>query len=308
MDVNSLWAEKYRPKTVEDIVLADDVREQLEKYRKEGTIPHLLLVGKPGVGKTTTGRVIINDVLGAQYLYINASDESGIDTIRNKVVSFAQTLSLTGDVKVVLLDECDGLTPDAQRALRNTMEEYSNHTRFILTANYGHRIIPAVKSRCTELVLNPPIKEVAKRMFSILKEEKIFVGPGKEGIILLVKQMYPDMRRMINHLQKCTIGRELKLKQSRAANETAKKVYDFIMKGSPLAARKYVISNEVEFDNDYPHLLKALLNVYYEECRIEEWTRNAAVLIAEHLYQSAFCMDQEINFTACVVKLAEDIS
>ena len=138
---DSLWVEKYRPKTLGDIILSDDNLSIIEKYQTENEIPNLLFAGCQGVGKTTLAKILVNDVLECQYLYINASDENGIDTIRSKVTQFAQTRSLDGKIKVIILDECDGLSQDAQRALRNTMEEYAEITRFILTANYSHRII-----------------------------------------------------------------------------------------------------------------------------------------------------------------------
>ena len=124
MDITDIWVEKYRPTKLEDVVLSDDARGYFNNVKQTGNLPNLLLVGSPGVGKTTLAKVIISDILNAQYLYINASDENGIDTIRTKVLNFAQTQSIFGTIKVIILDECDGLSLDAQKALRNSMEEY----------------------------------------------------------------------------------------------------------------------------------------------------------------------------------------
>ena len=134
---NNLWVEKYRPKTIDEMVLSGENRAYFNTLKDE--VPNLLFVGTPGIGKTTIAKIIVQDILKCQYLYINASDENGIDTIRSKVCGFSQTKSLDGSIKIVILDEADGITIDGQRALRNTMEEYSSFTRFILTANYKHR-------------------------------------------------------------------------------------------------------------------------------------------------------------------------
>jgi replication factor C small subunit len=135
LDLKAIWCERYRPQTLDDIILSDRTREIVKGFSDE--IPNLLFVGTPGTGKTTLARIIVNDILKCNFLYINASDESGIDTIRHKVTNFSQTKSFDGKVKVVILDECDGLTSQAQAALRNTMESFAKYTRFIITANYG---------------------------------------------------------------------------------------------------------------------------------------------------------------------------
>ena len=172
-EFNSLWVEKYRPSTLDDIILSDENRIIVEKFSTEQAIPNLLMCGCPGTGKTSLAKVIVNSVLQCQYLYINASDENGIDTIRSKVTQFAQTRSLDGSLKVIILDECDGLSQDAQRALRNTMEEYAAQTRFILTANYNHKIIPALQSRCQSIDMSPPLDKCVDRVSDILLQPGI---------------------------------------------------------------------------------------------------------------------------------------
>ena len=162
-DFNSLWCEKYRPKKLEDFVITEKNLEIIESFKNKKQIPNLLFLGTPGIGKTTLAKIIVNSILQCQYLYINASDENGIDTIRTKVTGFAQTKSFDGNLKTIILDECDGLTMDGQRALRNTMEELSGFTRFILTANYRYKIIPALQSRCQSIDLTPPHDLVIKR-------------------------------------------------------------------------------------------------------------------------------------------------
>jgi replication factor C small subunit len=170
LNFNNLWIEKYRPHSIGELCLDADVKNLITGYAAQKEIPNLLLVGRPGIGKTSLARIIINDLLKCQYLYINASDENGIDTVRHKITNFAQTKSLDGGIKIIVLDEADGLTEVGQRALRNTMEEYAKFTRFILTANQLHRIIPALQSRCQSIQVESSLLDVVMRCMHILKQ------------------------------------------------------------------------------------------------------------------------------------------
>jgi len=180
----NLWVERYRPHTLDELVCTSFTKESLLSFKDKEEIPNLLFTGAAGIGKTSVAKIIVNDILNCQYLYINASDENGIDTIRHKVINFAQTMSIDGKIKVIILDECDGLSIDAQRALRNTMEEFAGITRFILTANYKYKIIPALQSRCQSFDLTPPVDLAVKRCASILKKEGISV-PDSEKVKLV---------------------------------------------------------------------------------------------------------------------------
>jgi DNA polymerase III delta prime subunit len=302
---NNLFTEKYRPTTLSDLVLSDSNRKYFESITDE--IPNLLFIGTPGIGKTTLARILVNAILNCQYLYINASDENGIDTIRSKVVGFSQTKSIDGNVKVVILDECDGLSMDAQRALRNTMEEYSSGTRFILTANYKHKIIPAIQSRSQFFDLNPPFDDVLKFVVSIVKREGIKIAQEQKGnFVNIVKQNYPDIRKIINNVQKATVKGEFEVNVALDSMEIVNTIHTEIQSKSTLNLRKYLIENESEFQGDYHNLMKQYLNFVYDSSLEDSKKRQYIVTISEHMLNDVWVLDKEINAFACWVKL-EDI-
>ena len=302
IDFDKIWVEKYRPHTLDDVILDEETLRVVKEYKNE--IPNLLFVGNPGTGKTTLARVIVNDILKCNYLYINASDESGIDTIRHSITNFAQTKSFDGKVKVVILDEADGLTTQAQSALRNTMETYAKYCRFILTANYKHKIIPALQSRCQALDIKPVVELAVKRCYNILKNENIKVPEEqKKKFIQLVKRHFPDLRKTINELQKNIIDSELCIVSVTGDNELLEAVYKKIASKNSLEARRYLIENEDRFQGDYDTLLGNYLNFIYT-ANIEDLKKKEMIaIIADHLYKSAFVVDKEINAFACLVNL-----
>ena len=302
IDFDKIWVEKYRPTKLDDIILDERTRNIVKEFKDE--IPNLLFVGNPGTGKTTLARVIVNDILGCNYLYINASDESGIDTIRHNITNFAQTKSFDGGVKVVILDEADGLTPQAQAALRNTMETFAKYCRFILTANYKHKIIPALQSRCQALDIKPVVELAVKRCYYILKNENVKVSDEQKiKFIQLVKRHFPDLRKAINELQKNVIDSELCIASITSDNELLETVYKKIVSQKSLEARKYLIENEDRFQGDYDTLLANFLNYIYNT-NLQDAQKKAFIAnIADHLYKSAFVVDKEINAFACLVNL-----
>jgi DNA polymerase III delta prime subunit len=301
-DFKSLWCERYRPHKLQDLIVSDHTRSILEGFKSE--IPNLLFVGAPGTGKTSTARIIVSDILGCDYLYINASDESGIDMIRSKVVSFAQTKSFDGGMKVVIFDEADGISATAQGALRNIMEEYAKHTRFILTANYKHKIIPAVQSRCQSIDIKPTIEEAVKRCYHILKQEGVVVeGDQKQKFIELVKNTFPDMRKCINELQKNSIEGRLNIKETTVPNSLLKYIHECIMNGETLELRRHIIGVEDTFYGDYDNLLKEYLNYLYEQDVEVIKKKTMIAIIADHLYRAVLVLDREINFFACTINL-----
>jgi len=306
IDFDKIWVEKYRPAKLDDIILDERTLNIVKEFKNE--IPNLLFVGNPGTGKTTLARVIVNDILGCNYLYINASDESGIDTIRHNITNFAQTKSFDGGVKVVILDEADGLTPQAQAALRNTMETFAKYCRFILTANYKHKIIPALQSRCQALDIKPVLELAVKRCYYILKNENIKVSDEqKKKFVQLVKRFFPDLRKAINEIQKNVIDSELCIASINSDNELLETVYKKIVSKKSLEARKYLIENEDRFQGDYDTLLANFLNYIYNT-NLQDAQKKAFIAnIADHLYKSAFVVDKEINAFACLVNLEKCI-
>ena len=300
VDFDKIWVEKYRPHKLDDLILDDKSLRVVKQFEDE--IPNLLFVGSPGTGKTTLARIIVNDILGCNFLYINASDESGIDVIRHNITNFAQTKSFDGGIKVVILDEADGLTPQAQAALRNTMETYAKYCRFILTANYKHKIIPALQSRCQSLDLKPVVDQAAKRCFNILRLENVKVSEEqKKKFVILVKKHFPDLRKTINEIQKSIVDGELCIDSNASDNELLAKIMHGVRTNS-LGLRKYLI------ENDYDTLLANFLDFLYEQDLPDMKKKEMIVIIADHLYKSAFVVDKEINAFACLVSLEKAIT
>jgi DNA polymerase III delta prime subunit len=302
-DFNGLFIEKYRPKTLDEIVLSKEDREFFESLKAKGEIPHLLFAGPAGVGKTTTAKAIIRDSLGEpNFLYLNASDENSIDVIRSKVVSFAQTKSFDGRMKVVLLDEVDGLSGPAQDALRNTIEEYSSNNRFIMTCNYLYKVTKPIQSRCQIISLNPPLEGVTKRVVEILKKENIIIPDEQKPLLLKhIKANLPDLRRIIGDIQKYSVTGTLQIR-SDVSSEFAHKVFKMLCnKQDLMAIRKEIIENEKAFSNDYHNLLKQLFELVFESDLPSEKKTDCMLVISKGMELHNMIVDKEINcFTALI--------
>jgi DNA polymerase III delta prime subunit len=300
MTISDIWCEKYRPSTLSEIVLDKNTKNYFNKIQEEKNLPNVMFVGKPGIGKTSLAKIIVKDILKCQYLYINASDENGIDTIRTKVLNFAQTKSLFGQIKIIILDECDGLSIDAQKALRNSIEEYHDLTRFILTANYKHKIIPALQSRCQIFDINYDKNEYLTKLISIVKSENVKIN--KESFTNIVNNCYPDFRKGINNLQKYYLSDG----ESISANidlDFFDGLIDLLKQKKYFLIRKQIIENETLFNNDYDELFKRLFDYMYTITMNEEKKRDCLITVSKYFYQNSQCIDQEINFYSCILEL-----
>jgi len=306
----NIWTEKYRPSKLSDFIISPSNLAFIQEVKRKQEIPNLMMMGAPGIGKSTLSKIIVNDILNCQYLYINASEENSINDIRNKVMVFAQTRSIDGKIKIIILDEADFLSSASQAALRNIMEEYAGTTRFILTCNYPFKIIPALHSRCQELDVTPPFEGVLARCVFILKNENVVVAPeAKQQLLELVKSSYPDVRKCINRLQKSCIDGKLVIAEFNNTQEIADDVLSMLKKKSNLnTIREYVIGKEIDFSNDYHLLLKSLFEKIYESDLDGDKKRTAMLIVSEGMYRHNQVMDTEINCFSCIIGLAKCFS
>lgn len=309
-DVDNFWIEKYRPSTLEEIILSEENRAILKSFIDKDEIPNLMFCGHAGIGKTSTAKVLIK-LLDAEFIYQNCS-EVGIDTVRNLITNFSRTKSFNGKKKIVLLDEVDGMSSiEAQRSLRNVMEEYAGHCRFILTCNYKHRVIGPLQSRCQSIDLIPDIADVLKRCYSILKTEKIVVTEdSKKKLVVLVKRYFPDIRKSINEIQKYSSTGTLLIPELSIQDEFADKLIRLVIDKKILLARKLIIENESSFKGDYGLLMRSFFDaVYSGSYAINEQQKKLWLInIGEYMYRSSFVLDQEINFYCLLLSLSEIIS
>jgi len=302
MKENTLFVEHYRPIKLDNYVGNENIKKVIKQYLDQDDIQNLCFYGPAGTGKTTLAKLIVKN-LDCDYLYINASDERGIDTIRDKVTSFASTASFKS-LKVVILDEADFLTINAQASLRNVIETFSRSTRFILTCNYIERIIDPLQSRCQTLKIIPPSKvEVAKHLAWILGEENIsFIVDDIKNI---VNQFYPDLRKMLNTIQLSIIDNKLSVDKSvLVSNNYMNLLLKELKNKKPnwRELRKIIINSGV---NDFEELYRFLFDNVSEYASGKEGS--VSIILNEHLYQANFRIDKEINISSALAKIVEII-
>lgn len=299
---NTLWVEKYRPATLENYIGNEYIKTKLNDMIQQQDIPHLLFSGKAGTGKTTAAKILVNNI-DCDYLFINASDENNVDTIRNKIKGFVSSIGFK-PLKIVVLDEADYLSLNGQAALRNLMETFSQHSRFILTCNYQERIIEPIVSRTQSFTLTPPShKEVALHLVNILKEQG--VQYKLDDIKTLIVTYYPDVRKIINTAQLFTKDGVLQLDYTQLLDSDVKlailnSIFD---KTSNVMSRfknirELIHKNGIrDFSEMYSFLYENLDNFP------EKNQPNVILEIAEAQYRDSFVVDKEISFAAMIYKL-----
>ena len=301
---HSLLVEKYRPNVLENYVGNKNIKSVISKYLEQNDIQNFIFYGPAGTGKTTLAKLIVNN-LDCDYIYINASDERGIETIRDKVSGFASVASLK-PLKVVILDEADFLTIQAQASLRNIIETFSRTTRFIMTCNFVERIIDPLQSRCQVLKVVPPTKKITTlHLLKILDQENI--SHTNEDIISIVNQFYPDLRKCINAIQANTVNSQLKLDESVlvSSNYIDKVIEALAAKWNPtFDDNKFREIRQIIADanvDDYDELFRALYERASEYLPGREGI--VAVIINEQQYRANFRIDKEINTMSLISQI-----
>jgi len=310
MSNDFLWVEKYRPRKVEDTILPKPLKEVFTKIVQSGELPNMLFTGTAGLGKTTVARALC-DELGYDYIVINGSEEGNIDTLRGKIKRFASTVSLSGDLKVVILDEADYLNPQStQPALRGFIEEFSNNCRFILTCNFKNRIIEPLHSRCGVYEFNTTKKEMQTlcadffvRLIHILESEEVTFN--KDLIAQVIMKHAPDWRRVINECQRYSIGGQL---ETTVLNNDVSGNYSILFKALKdkdfKKMRSWVAQN---VDIDVSSIFRELYDNMYDH--VEPSSIPQLVLIlADYQYKNAFVADHELNVVACMTEVMANVS
>jgi replication factor C small subunit len=298
---HSLWVEKYRPQTLADYVGNDTIKETIQQYLDNNDIPHLLLYGKAGTGKTTLAKLIVNTIK-CDHMIINASDENNVDTVRNKVKGFASSVGFAG-FKVVILDEFDYMTPNAQAILRNLMETFSKHCRFILTCNYIEKIIDPIQSRCQSFAITPPTKkDVAIQASKILDAEKITYDI--KNVADIVSSYYPDIRRILNTCQLQSAKGELKVDHAIMVESNFQSKLIELLKSSNDKRNLFINIRQAVADNrlnDYSEMYSMLYD------KVDDYasgnTANVILTIADGLSKDALVVDKEIVFMSTIIQI-----
>ena len=300
-----LWVEKYRPKTIDECILPDDLKQTFNNMVKGGELPNMLFTGTAGLGKTTVAKALCNQ-LDLDYIIINGSEEGNIDTLRGKIKQFASSVSLQGGYKVVILDEADYLNPQStQPALRVFIEEFSNNCRFILTCNFKNRIIEPLHSRCGVYEFNTSKKAQVKlcegflkRAQNILGNEDVFFQDG--DLVSLIMKHTPDWRRVLNEAQRHSIDGSLQLGRSKEDGSSNIVTLAKALKDKNFKVMRRWIVDHVDMDT------AAIFRALYDNMTdlVEPSSVPQLVLIlADYQYKNAFVADHELNAVACMTEI-----
>jgi replication factor C small subunit len=298
-----LWTEKYRPQTVEDCILPERLKVPFQEYVNQKQIPNLLLTGGAGVGKTTIAKAMCNEI-GADYMVINGSDENGVDIIRIKVKNFASSMSLGGGRKVLIIDEADYLSVNAQACLRNAIEEFAVNCSFIFTCNYKAKIIDPLHSRCAVIefgMKNGEKQKMAtdflKRILSVLDAEKIEYD--KKVVAELVMKHFPDFRRVINELQRYSqLGKIDVGILAQISDVSITQIVKYLKEKDFTAIRKWAATTDIDATTIYRKLYDNLYEILKPSS-----IPQIVIILADYQYKQAFVADQEINLVACLTEI-----
>ena len=309
MSDDFLWVEKYRPKTVSDTILPKNLKETFQKIVDSGKLPNMLFTGTAGLGKTTIAKAICNE-LNLDYIVINGSEEGNIETLRGKIKQFASSVSLQGDVKVVILDEADYLNPQStQPALRGFIEEFANNCRFILTCNFKNRIIEPLHSRCGVYEFNTTKKDLAelcdqflKRSQKILDDENIKYD--QMSVVNLIMKFAPDWRRILNELQRNSfVGNISGLSNDNNGYDNFSKLLNFI-KDKDFKNMRQWVSNNIDTDSSY--IFRGIYDNMTDHIA-PQGIPQVILILADYQYKNAFVADHELNVVACLTEIMANV-
>ena len=310
-DLNEfIWAQKYRPKTIDDCIITDDMKTLMKSVIEKSDLPSFLFYGSPGLGKTTLAKVLPQEI-DADYMFINGSKENSIDNIRNRVAEYASSVSLNGKRKYVILDEIDGMSSEAQKALKSFMEDVSSNCGFIMTSNHINKVDPAIQSRATKISFsfkaeekNALMKSAIQRMLHILKAENIPVDKTTAEIVTsLVKTNFPDFRTILNTLQKYTVSGKIDTGVLVKIDQKIEKLVEHLANKEYTKMVEWVLSNA---ELDFPNLITAL----YKELSVKFVGPKLPfmiIILNKYDYQHSFVANRDINTISMLCELMMEI-